>query len=237
MKLTGIFALAAMLAATTASADVFGCSHSEKRRTASPAAGITKVSIIARAGSLRVSGQPGAREIVANGTACASDKDYLSGIKIETRRDGTELTIEAIIPEKTMIFGWYEAKLDLEVSVPAAAQLSIVDGSGSVRIDGTGPLTITDGSGEIEIRDVRGAVEVRDGSGSLDILNVVGNISIIDGSGSIGVNNIQGDVVVRSDGSGSIDVTDVRGDFIVRSDGSGGVDYSRVTGTIRIPRD
>jgi hypothetical protein len=237
MRQTGIFALAAMLVATTAGADVFGCGHAEQRRAATPAAGITKVSVIARAGSLRVTGQPGAREIVANGTACASDKDYLPGIRIETRRDGNELTIEAIIPEKTMIFGWYEAKLDLEISVPAEAQLSVVDGSGSVRIEGTGPVTITDGSGEIEIRNVRGAVEVRDGSGSLEILNVTGNISIIDGSGSIGVNDVQGDVIVRADGSGSIDVTDVRGDFIVQSDGSGGVDYSRVTGTIRIPRD
>ena len=229
--------LAAMLAATTASADVFGCGHSEQRRTATPAAGITKVSVIARAGSLRVSGQPGAREVVASGTACSSDKDYLAGIKIETRRQGSELTIEAIIPEKTMIFGWYEAKLDLEVSVPAEAQLSIVDGSGSVRIEGTGPLSLTDGSGEIEIRDVRGPVEVRDGSGSLEIVNTTGDISIVDGSGSIAVNNVQGDVVVRADGSGSIDVTDVRGNFIVQSDGSGGVDYARVTGTIKVPRD
>jgi hypothetical protein len=232
-----LIALGAILVATTASADMFDCKHEAKRRAVSAADGITKVSVIARAGSLRVSGHPGAREIVASGNACSSDKEYLDDIHIESRRSGSELTIEAIIPERTMIFGWYEAKLDLEVSVPTGVALKVTDGSGSTHIDGTGPVSVTDGSGEVEIRNVRGAVEVRDGSGSIEIRDVTGNVSIVDGSGSIDVQNIQGTVVVRADGSGSIQVNDVRGDFIVESDGSGGVDYARVSGTVRVPRD
>ena len=230
-------AVAALLSASSANADMFKCDNAAERRVAAPAAGITKVSVIARAGTLRVSGRPGAREVIATGKACSSDREYLEGIQIESRRDGNELTIEAIIPERTMIFGWYESKLDLEVIVPVDVALRVTDGSGSTRIDGTGSVAITDGSGEIEIRNVRGTVDVRDGSGEVQIRDVAGNVSIVDGSGSIEVENIQGSVLVRADGSGSIHVTDVRGDFTVQSDGSGGVDHARVSGTVRVPRD
>jgi hypothetical protein len=57
-------ALALLLTATTASADIFGdCSSSEKRSVAAPAGGITRVVIIGRAGTLHIGGRKGAPEV------------------------------------------------------------------------------------------------------------------------------------------------------------------------------
>ena len=60
--------------------------------------------------------------------------------------------IEAVIPERTMIFNFYEARLDLEVISPADLRVDVTNGSGSVSINGTGSVSIRDGSGEINVQ-------------------------------------------------------------------------------------
>ncbi len=254
MRLASIVAVPLMVTATLASADGFGCSHTAPRRVAAAAAGVSRVSIIARAGSLRVTGRAGG-DVVASGTACASDRDFLNEIKLEARRDGSELVIEALIPERLSLFNWSEGRLDFEVAVPANVPISVRDGSGPATISGVADVDVKDGSGELEIRNVRGNVKVHDGSGEMEIFDVGGEVEITDGSGeirveragsvhvsedgsgSIDIRNVQRDVRIDEDGSGSIDVADVRGNFTVDRDGSGGIDYARVAGRVSIPRD
>lgn len=222
-----------LLAAATASAD---CDHTAPHRLTADLKGATSVAVIARAGSLRVHGGPGA-VVMAAATACASDRDFLSEMRIEARRDGSELVIEAIVPERTLIFGWHEARMDLEVAVPQNLPIRVKDGSGSAEIRDVARLEVVDGSGELDIRGVRGNVEVTDGSGSLSIRDVSGDVRVEDGSGSIEVERIRGSVRIVEDGSGSIDVDEVSGDFTVERDGSGGVEWDRVSGTVRVPRE
>ncbi|MBK5260619.1 MAG: hypothetical protein JJE51_13590 [Thermoanaerobaculia bacterium] len=254
MRLTALVSLAALLTAGSAGADIFGCSHSAPRRLTTPVAGVTKIFVTARAGSLRVSGRSGIADVVASGTACASDLDYLKEIQLEARRKGSELHIEALIPERTMIFGWWEARLDFEVVLPAGVPVSVTDGSGSAIIEGTGALEVTDGSGSLEIRNIGGALSVLDGSGEIDIRDVAGDVTLSDGSGQISIDKVSGsvritedgsgsidirnvlrNVTIDDDGSGSIDVADVRGDFTVDTDGSGGIDHARVGGKVKVP--
>jgi hypothetical protein len=233
MRVHALLALPLLIASSSAWAD---CDHSAPRRLTANAAGATRVVITAKAGTLRVSGRPGA-DVTASGTACTSDRDFLSQINLVARRDGSDLLIEAIIPERVMVFSWHEARLDFEVGVPENLPVEIRDGSGSARIEDVASVEVVDGSGEVEIRGVRGNVEVTDGSGQISIRDVGGNVRISDGSGSIEVSHVGGSVVVRVDGSGSIDVDDVKGDFIIERDGSGGVDFERIGGKVSIPRD
>lgn len=236
MRLTSIIALPLLLAASTTSADMFNCDNKSPRRLTASVGGATRIIVIAKAGSLRVSGRAAA-DVGVNATACASDKDFLSEMNVVARRDGSDLIIEALIPERDVFFGWSDARLDMEVGVPANLPLVVRDGSGEAKIENVASLEVVDGSGQLEIRNVRGGVEIVDGSGEVSVRDVGGNVTIRDGSGSIEIEQVGGSVLVSADGSGSIDIVDVKGDFTVDRDGSGGIDHERVGGKVRIPRD
>ena len=236
MRLSPIIALPLLLAASAASADMFTCDNKSPRRLTANVGGATRIVVIAKSGSLRVSGRAAA-DVGVSATACASDKDFLSEMNVVARRDGTDLVIEALIPERVAIFGWSDARLDMEVGVPANLPVVVRDGAGEAKIENVASLEVVDGSGELAIRNVRGDVEIVDGSGEVSVRDVGGNVTIRDGSGSMEIEHIGGSVLVRLDGSGSIDVVDVKGDFTVDRDGSGGIDHERVGGKVRIPRD
>jgi hypothetical protein len=214
MKLAAVLPL--LLVAGTANADLFECDHKAPHRLTANVEGASRIVVIGRAGSLKVRGA-GQSNVTASGTACSNDRDFLSGMRLEARREGSDVVVEAIIPEKTTVFGLHQASIDFEVVVPQNLAVSVKDGSGSIEITGVASLEVRDGSGSIEISDVRGDVDVTDGSGSVSAERIGGTFRVL------------------ADGSGSIDVTDVRGDFIVERDGSGGIDYSRVGGQVRIP--
>lgn len=244
------------LLAGSAMADGFfrdDCRYTAKRNASMPAAGISKVVIHAEAGSLRVDGVNGATAFVVTGTACTSEEDFLSRMTLTLRKVGTELHIDANIPEKNVVFGFFSARIDFALTMPAGLPVVIDDESGSIKVSNTGALTIDDDSGSIEVRNVRGNLEIRDDSGSIsietvqgdvgiedvsgsiEIRDVAGNVQIEDDSGSIMAQNIQRDVTIDRDGSGSIDVADVGGNFTVGRKTSGGIDHIRVAGKVEIP--
>jgi hypothetical protein len=252
--------LAAVIAATTlTAASAFGgglfddeCDHTAPRKLAAPVAGVTKVVIHAESGSLKVDGASGVSQIVAAGTACTSDKDFLERITLTSRRQGSELHITADIPEKSVIFGFFQARLDFSVSLPHGMAVVIDDDSGWIKVANTGattidddsgsieaknihgPLSISDDSGSIEIDGVQGAVSIEDDSGEIVIKNVQGGVVIEDDSGSITVARIQGSLHIRDDDSGSITAENVRGDVIIDEDGSGSVQVADVGGRFTV---
>lgn len=257
MQKTAIIAGAVLIVATGASAGWFdNCEEKAPRRVATPSSGITKIVVDARAGTLEVNGQGGVGEIVASGTACSSDADFLKQINLRMQRSGSELHVEALIPERNHDFFSFEARLDFAVTVPAGIPVVVHDSSGPMKIANVGQATIEDSSGEIEIRGVRGSLTVHDSSGAVDIDDVSGDVTIEDGSGSMVIERVGGTVHVEDDGSGAIDirevkrdvtidddgsggvnVVDVGGNFTLRRKGSGHVDYTRVTGRVSVPRD
>jgi hypothetical protein len=251
---TLLAASATLLLATTASAGFWDCSDKEPRNATVAAGGISRVVVIARAGSLKVTGG-GAGEVRATGTACASDADLLKDIKLTATRSGSVVRVEAVIPEPSLSWGTKDARLDFEVVLPAGVAVDVEDSSGEATIENVGPLKVDDGSGELTIRGVRGDLSVEDSSGGLDIHDVTGNVRIEDGSGGMEVEQVGGDVVVTEDGSGEIDIRNVRhsvnieddgsggvsvqgvgGDFTVGRKGSGGISYDRVAGRVSVPR-
>jgi DUF4097 and DUF4098 domain-containing protein YvlB len=218
--------IALLLTAATASADIFGdCSFTEKRNVAAPAAGVSRIVIIGRAGYLHINGRRGSGEVRASGTACASSRDVLADTKLTLSRSGSELRIEAETPDSSGIFS--SAKLDFEVTVPDNIALRVEDGSGDLTIDTVASVDLTDGSGDISIRNVIGDVAVRDGSGDMKIDNVSGN--------GVDIRNVKHDVHIGNKGSGSVEVSDVGGNFRVGNKGGGSIDWTRVAGHVDVP--
>jgi hypothetical protein len=252
MKTAAIAAALTLLAAGSAHAD-WGddCRYTEPRNLTTPAAGVTKVVIHAESGSLKIDGTAGATQIGVAGTACTSDEDFLDRIRLTARRQGSELHIDADIPDRTVVFGFFQARLDFAVTMPAGLPVTIDDDSGWIKVSNTGALEIDDDSGSIEIRNVRGNVEIDDDSGEIEIEEVTGNVRISDDSGSITVKNVNGHVEleddsgsisvarvaslhIRNDDSGSIAVQNVRGDVRIDDDGSGSIDVADIGGNFTV---
>jgi hypothetical protein len=247
--ITLIIALGLAIPATADS----DCRHRAQRSiTPVDTAGIQKVVVIARAGSLHVRGSD-TRVIRAGGKACASTASRLDDVVLRSERRGSNLVIRVETPRHRGSFiGRTYASLDLEVELPRGfdveiddtsgsmdvrdlGRVSIEDGSGSILVRSVESVSIVDGSGSIDVRDVRGDVTIRDGSGGIEVSRVGGTVRIIeDGSGGIVIRDVGGDVIIDEDGSGSIRVTDVRGDLRVGPHGSGGISFDRIGGTISI---
>jgi hypothetical protein len=233
--------------------DTDDCQFSAPRRVATPSAGITRVVIHAEAGSLKVDGTAGASQIVAAGTACTSEEDFLPRMNLTLRKVGSDLHVDASIPEKTVVFGFFSARLDFSVTLPAGLPVVIEDGSGSIEVSNTGATTIDDGSGSIRVRNTRGSLRINDGSGSIEVDNLSGKLEIEDDSGEIVVRNVTGSVEIddgsgaitverveslriRDDGSGAILVQHIRGDVIIDEDGSGAIDVADIGGNFTVAR-
>jgi hypothetical protein len=249
------FAAAPFLIGSAAHAQ-WSSPYSAPRNAVVNAAGAKKVEVEAAAGSLRVEGRPGLRQVQVNGTARSSSQQILNEIKLIAERRGDVVFIKADIPEHdSRDYGDnYSAALDLIIEVPQGIDADIADGSGEAKIMNVGSLEMTDGSGSLDVIGATGSVRITDGSGELTIENVGGDVRVEDGSGEINVRNVTGSFTVESDGSGSINASDVRGsvvvqndgsgsievnkvgkDFIVESKGGGGIDYAGVSGRIDIP--
>lgn len=256
MRIAATTALGLLLCATPAFADGLfdgnDCRHTAPRKGASPAAGISRVVIHADSGFLKVDGTPGVTQITAAGTACTSDEDFLDRITLSMRRSGSDLHITTDIPDKTVIFGFFSARLDLGVTIPAGLPVVIDDDSGWIKLTNAGTTTIDDDSGSIEVTNIRGDLTIHDDSGSIEIngvtgnviveddsgelvvKNVGGNVEIEDDSGAITVATVQGSLRIREDDSGSILVQNVRRDVVIDDDGSGGIDVADVGGNFTV---
>lgn len=233
MSFIALSLLAASLAGTTQS----DCRYQDDRNATIDAAAARLLAVEAGAGSLKIVGKAGQKNIVIRGKACASSKEMLDRIKLESRRDGSTIEIEANVQrDDDSRYGWRDnqyATLDVVMEVPEGIAGDITDGSGEMTLENLGDLEVHDGSGEFYAENI-GALRLEDGSGEIEIVNARGNVSIRDGSGEITLRDIKGSVTVR-DGSGDINVRQVAGDFTVAADGSGGVDYDQVRGRVDVP--
>lgn len=259
MKFASTLAMAALAIAAPAFGDDDWfdhdhCRYQEARNLTTPATGVTRVIIHGDAGSLTVDGRSGVSQIGVVGQACTSDEDFLPRMTLIARRSGGDLYITASIPEKKVLFGWFQARLDFSVTIPAGLPVVIEDDSGWLKVAGTGPTEIEDDSGSIDIRDVRGTLRISDDSGSIKVDNVQGNVTIEDDSGEIVVRHITGNVEIEDDSgaitvsdvqgslripddqSGAISVRDVKRDVLINEDGSGLIDVADIGGNFTVHR-
>ena len=227
------FAAAPFLIGSSAHAQ-WSTPYTAPRNAVVDAAGAKGVEVEAAAGSLRVEGKPGLRQVQVTGTARASTPQVLNQIRLIAERRGDRVFIKADIPDHDGFYDNYSAGLDLVIQVPQGIDAEISDGSGDTKILNVGSLEATDGSGDLSVDGATGSVRITDGSGSLRIENVGGDVTVDDGSGEIDVRNVTGSFVVETDGSGGIYASDVRGSVIVRHDGSGGIDVNKIGKDFRV---
>ena len=240
MRLAAITAATVLLTAGTAFAgglfDDADCRYKSARRVAMPTAGVSRVVIHADSGSLKVDGTPGVTQIVAAGQACTSDDDFLDRMTLTARRSGSDLHITAEIPDKTVIFGWFSARLDFAVTLPAGMPVVIEDDSGWMKVSNVGTTTIDDDSGSIEVKNVRGNLTIHDDSGPIEIDGVTGNVEVEDDSGELTIKNVTGSVEIEDD-SGAITVARVNGSLRIRNDDSGSIVVQNVKRDVTIDED
>lgn len=231
------FAAAPFLIGSAAHAQYSSSGYSAPRNAVVDASGARKVEVEAGAGSLRVEGKPGLRQVQVTGTARSSSQQFLNQIRLIAERRGDVVFIKADMPDDNWRSGSdynYSAALDLVIQVPQGLSADIADGSGDAEVLNVGSLEASDGSGNFSVIGAAGTVHITDGSGNLKIENVGGDVSVSDGSGEIDVRNVTGSFTVESDGSGGIYATDVRGSVIVENDGSGGIDVNKVGRDFRV---
>ena len=233
--------------------------YTSPRNAVVSASGARVVEVQAGAGFLHINGRPGSSEVRVSGMAGASSRRLLDEIKLIAERRGDVVFIKVDVPDRNgsfwdLIHGDYRQGLDLTIDVPVTIPLRVSDGSGELKIKGTGAVTLSDGSGDLELSGITGNVRVTDGSGNVVVSGVDGDVYVDDGSGNIDANNVTGNFTIGSDGSGNIDVSGVSGtmrveddgsgtihvnrvggDFIVNEKGSGTIDYETVKGSVNIP--
>ena len=211
--------------------------YSETRELAVDAGGADFFELVTGAGSLIVEGVDGldavevAATIVVDVMRDSKARDMIEKHAVlELDRSGDRIRLTADF-DNTMWNWGSGGRIDLVVRAPAGLELSIDDGSGSLRVsDFDADVTIDDGSGSIVVDSV-GALRLEDGSGSIRVRNASGDVYINDGSGSITVDTVDGTVTI-DDGSGGIDVSDVSEDLVIIDDGSGSVSFNDVRGKV-----
>ena len=209
--------------------------YSAPRNAVVDASGARSVEVEAAAGSLRVEGKPGLRQVQVTGTARSSSEQLLREIRLIAERRGDVVFIKADIPDyDDRSYRNYSAALDLVIEVPQGINADISDGSGEARIMNVGSLQMSDGSGSLSVIGAAGSVRINDGSGDLTIENVGGDVRVDDGSGDINARNVTGSFIVETDGSGGIYATEVKGSVVVQNDGSGSIEVNRVGKDLRV---
>lgn len=237
MKRT-LLAVALACLATSAIADE--CRYTARRQANESTAGIERIKIVARRGTLRIEGQQGGQTLVAEGKACATDEDDLSEVQLQTRREGTTLIVETVMPELSAgsFLGLSnETWLDFRLDVPSNVRLDIDDTTGETSIRNVGVTTVRDSSGELRIEAVSGDLTVEDNSGAVHISRVTGDVSVRDDSGELHISDVTGNVSIPSDGSGEVRIAKVQGNVHIASDGSGAMSIEGVRNNVRIDDD
>src|SRR5437870_3769170 len=115
MRLLTTLTLSALGAASLSAQD-----YSAPRSATVPASRAQRIEVTARAGSLRIQGRNGARDVTIRGTARAASRSALEEIQLIAEERGGTIYIEADIPEHR---DWNDEdsrqSLDLTIEVPS----------------------------------------------------------------------------------------------------------------------
>lgn len=199
---------------------------------------IKKVVISAGEGSLKVSG--GGASVSAKGIACASAEAILSKITLESRREGDVVYLTVVVGSAGMgsMFSLNKyASLDLDITVPKTAQLSITDTSGDIELSDVGPTEINDDSGDLLLKNINGDLDVTDESGEMRIISVAGRLTVKDSSGGIDIEDVRSDVKIALDGAGDMSIVKVTGNVDVVEDSSGDITIREINGSVVVGKD
>ncbi len=216
------------------------CEYSAPRNAELDAATLQSLLLNLGATDVHVQGVPGLTRIEVRGTACASNPQWLDGLKIETSRNGSEGTVTARSEEHVNWFGPIAfsryAYLKLSVSVPPQVAIRINSASGDVVARSLTALDFHSGSGDLKAYQITGVLALELGSGDVDA-HTIGSVDLRrSGSGDVTISEVGGEVHGEEDGSGDLNFTDVRGSVSLGSIGSGDLRLENIGGSVQLNR-
>ena len=174
----------------------------------------------------------GGNQVDVQGTVRSSDEEFGRQIHFNASESGGGITIRTDVPEVHWQ-GNLSYSIDIEVSVPANAPLSIRNRFGSIIAAGVhAPSEFTNAQGSIDIRDLRGAQKIENSFGFVNVTESGGDTVIHNSNGSVTALHIRGslDVVDRF---GSVRVEDVDRNLTLRNE-NGGVEVRDVAGSATV---
>lgn len=187
-----------------------------------------KVTIDHRFGKLELR-TTGGNAIDVEGTVRSSDEEFGRKIHLNVSESGGGITIRTDVPEVHWM-GSLSYSIDIEVSVPANAPLSIRNRFGSIIASGVhAPSEFINAQGSIDVRDLRGAQRIENSFGFVNVTDSGGDTLIRNANGSVTALHIRGALDV-TDRFASVRVEDVDHGLTLHNQ-NGGVDVKDVGGS------
>ncbi len=138
--------------------------------------------------------------------------------EVDLHQEGNAITVTALEPSVWSFFGGAWIRLEIDVVVPADADLEIESGDGSVRVQGpvAGRLSIRTSDGSIGVHAARGDVRLTTGDGGIDADELDGSLYAHSGDGHVQISGRFDRLDVHA-GDGHVDATVARGSKLEES--------------------
>jgi hypothetical protein len=178
-----------------------------------------KLTIVADAGSLTVSGSPSSGAHVV----LTSDKDDLESrfdLKFEELPGEVRITMKKKDPLTSWSSWFSNSKVRFEIQVPTKTTTDLQTGGGHVALRSLeGEANVETSGGHIEVSDLRGNLSAETSGGHITVKKVSGNAKVETSGGHIEVDGVDGNLVAETSG-GHIEIHGAKGR--VDADTSGG---------------
>src|ERR1700737_1773288 len=193
-----------------------------------------RVTIDHRFGSVEVH-TTGGNQVIVHAVVHASDPDFLRQIEVITDASDGGVSIRTSYPEGHihMRNGNFSYSVDLDVTIPERAPLSLKNRFGSVKVTGLRTASeIVNGQGSITFRDSSGAQTIENSFGSITIDNSKGNLSVQNANGSVHAQHVEGNLTLANRFA-SVSVLNVSRDVTIRNS-NGSVELHEVGGSANV---
>lgn len=169
-------------------------------------------------------------EVNVRATIRASDADFGKQISVTATEGGGGVEIRTSYPESHIhIFGEFSYSVELDVTVPESAAVTVHNRFGSIDATGLkGGSELDGGQGSVVLRNAHGSQRVGNSFGSVDVEDVQGDLTINNANGSVRAAGVHGSLSL-TDRFASITVNDVTGDADVNG-GNGSIELRSVHG-------
>jgi hypothetical protein len=146
-------------------------------------------------------------------TGYEPDRDFT----IDARQTGNSIDLNARLNKQWCVFCTGGRTFRIEVRMPAAADLQVQTGDGSVEIEPVnGRVDVRTGDGQIKVNGAKGEVRLRTGDGSIEAYRVDGQLDASTGDGHIRAEG-RFDRLSIETGDGSVDLRAMSGSKVAGS--------------------
>ena len=131
-----------------------------------------------------------------------SDAEHLaSAVSVEIAKNGDAYEVRPVNASNRDS----RVSLDLDISVPKKASLTVHNDFGGVSVSDMGkPVTVNTTRGDVEVRDTTGDVDVDTGKGDVKVSDTKGNVKISGHGGEINVSSATGGLTIDGEFYGPI---------------------------------